>query len=319
MKRLLLTGATGFIGRNLCSLLPGLGYIVRVAARSAGMAPDGTAEVAVVGDLSPRIDWREALAGIDTVIHAAARVHHLDDRAGDEPYLEVNARGTQCLAQAAVHAGVGRFIYLSSVKVNGEGRSDRPYSASDEPQPHDAYARSKWQGERSLHEAAAASTMQAVVVRAPLVYGPGVKGNFLRLLRWVRDGRPLPLGGIDNRRSLVSVWNLCDLLRLLAEHPSAPGTWMVSDGEDLSTPELVRRMASAMGRQARLFPLPGALLATAARLGGRGGDFGRLSGSLTVDIAATRRGLGWSPPLSVTEGIARTVAWYRASEQPNGT
>jgi nucleoside-diphosphate-sugar epimerase len=319
MKRLLLTGATGFVGRNLCMLLAASGYTVRAAARSAGAAPDGAAEVAVVGEISRRTGWGEALAGVDTVIHAAARVHHLDDRAGDEPYLEINARGTLCLAQAAARAGVGRFIYLSSVKVNGEGRSDRSYSACDEPQPHDAYARSKWQGERSLREVAEASTMQGVVVRAPLVYGPGVKGNFLRLLRWVREGRPLPLGGIDNRRSLVSVWNLCDLLRLLAEHPAAPGTWMVSDGEDLSTPELVRRMATAMGRRARLFPLPGALLATAARLAGRGSDFGRLSGSLTVDLAATRGTLKWSPPLSVTEGIGRTVAWFAANEHSRGT
>jgi UDP-glucose 4-epimerase len=273
-----------------------------------------------VGDITSRTDWGAALDGVDTVIHAAATAHRLNDAAAEEPYLEVNARGTLCLARAAARARVTRFIYLSSIKVNGEGKPDRPYSASDEPRPCDAYARSKWLAEGYLQDVVEATAMQGVVVRAPLVYGPEVKGNFLRLLRWVQTGRPVPLGGIDNARSLVSIWNLCDLLRLLMEHPAAPGrTWMVSDGEDLSTPELVRRIARAMGRRARLLAVPSTLLAVAARLSGRSTEFARLCGSLTVDVAATRLELGWSPRVSVTEGIARTVDWYLTKEHARGT
>src|SRR5271170_2995651 len=218
MRRVLLTGASGFVGRNLSLFLAGSSYVVRAALRRPHMEPVGVAESAVVGDITSQTDWNTALKGIDTVIHAAARVHCVNDTA-EEPYFEVNARGTLGLARAAARAGVTRFIYLSSVKVNGEGEPDRPYTTSDEPHPGDAYARSKCLAERYLQDVVKVTAMQGVVVRAPLVYGPGVGGNFLRLLHWVQRGRPVPLGGIDNARSLVSVWNLCDLLRLTMEHP----------------------------------------------------------------------------------------------------
>jgi nucleoside-diphosphate-sugar epimerase len=315
MRRVLLTGATGFVGRNLCLLLAGSPCVVRAALRRPRMEPAGVAESAVVGDITSQTDWSTALKGVDTVIHAAARVHCVND-AAEEPYFEVNARGTLGLARAAVRAGVTRFIYLSSVKVNGEGEPARPYTTSDEPHPGDAYARSKWLAERYLHDVVEATGMQGVVVRAPLVYGPGVKGNFLQLLHWVQRGRPVPLGGIDNARSLVSVWNLCDLLRLTMEHPrAAGGTWMVSDGEDLSTPELVRRIAHAMGRRATLLPVPARLLRAAGALLGKGAEMRRLCGSLTVDIAPTRERLGWSPPLSIDEALERTVGWYQSQRR----
>jgi nucleoside-diphosphate-sugar epimerase len=273
----------------------------------------------VVGDLDAHADWSAALEGVDIVIHAAARAH----RPGDtvvEPYLEVNARATLRLARAAAQAGVSRFVYLSSIKVNGDGRPDRPYSPADEARPGDAYARSKWLGEQYLQEVAAGSTLRGVVVRPPLVYGPGVRGNFLRLLQWVQTGRPIPLGAVHNARSLVSVWNLCDLLTVLVEHAAAGGrTWLVADGEDISTPELVRRIARAMGRPARLLAVPRPLLAAAARLTGLTAEFARLCGSLTVDSTATRAELGWSAPLPLTDGIARTVEWHLAGGRAHGT
>ena len=189
MKRVLLTGVTGFVGRNLCLLLAGAPYVVRAALRSPRTEPAGVAEAAGRRGyhLADRSSWGAALEGVDTVIHAAARAHRVNDTA-EEPYFEVNARGTLCLARAALRAGVTRFIYVSTIKVNGEGEPDRPYTASDEPHPSDAYARSKWLGEKYLYEVVAATAMQGVVLRAPLVYRPGVKGNFLRLLHWVPNG-----------------------------------------------------------------------------------------------------------------------------------
>ena len=313
MRRILLTGATGFVGRHLCARLAGAPYIVRAALRMPAAAPAGVAESAVVGSIDAQTDWGSALRDVDVVIHAAARAHRPDDTAA-EPYLEVNARGTQRLAVAAAQAGVTRFIYLSSVKVNGEGRADRPYRTDDAPHPRDVYANSKWLGEKYLWEVGSSSTVQPVVMRAPLVYGPEVKGNFLRLLRWVDEARLLPLGAVQNRRSLVSVWTLCDLLVRVLEHPAAVNrTWMVSDGEDISAPDLVRRLAHALNRPARLLSIAPSLLRLAGNLLGRGADVRRLCDSLTVDIASTRERLGWSPPLSMDEALAHTVSWYRTA------
>lgn len=307
--RVLLTGANGFVGRELSGALASASFRVRVILRPGRPVPAGAAEVTLIDELSARTQWGEALRGVDTIIHAAARAHRVND-AETTPYFSVNAEATRALATAATLAGVRRFIYLSSVKVNGEGRPER-YRSDDEPQPADAYARSKWLGERYLRDCAAGSTLEVVIVRPPLVYGPQVRGNFLRLLEWVKSERPLPLGSIHNSRSLVSVWNLCDLLRLLVAHPHAGNrTFMVADGEDLSTAELVRRLAAAMGRRARLPAVPAAILRLAAGLTGRAAEFDRLCGSLTVDGAATRAALGWEPPLSVTEGIGRTVNWF---------
>jgi UDP-glucose 4-epimerase len=207
-------------------------------------------------------------------------------------------------------------VFLSTVKVNGEETDGRLYTAADEPHPQDAYGKSKWLAENAVNDIAAQTGMQAVIVRPPLVYGPGVRANFYRLMCWIDKQRPLPLGAVHNRRSLVSIWNLCDLLANIMENPAATrGTWMVSDANDLSTPELIRRIAAAMHRRTRLLRVPITLLRTAASLMGRTAEVTRLCGSLAVDISRTRSVLGWSPPLSVDDGLSRTVAWYLAEDR----
>ena len=307
--RILVTGATGFVGRTLCPVLAGRGHDVRAAVR--GDSRVDVADRVIVGDIGPGTSWDAALKGVDSVVHLAARAHVLNDSAEKtQLYFETNHYGTQSLAEAAARAGVRRFLFLSSIKVNGEDSSQGAYRAVDEPQPRDAYGESKWLAEQAVRRVAEQSGMQAVVVRPPLVYGPGVKANFVRLMRWVETRRPLPLASIENRRSLVSVWTLCDLLATLLEHPEAPGTWMVSDGEDISTPDLIRRIGRAMGRPARLVALPVGLLRALGAVSGKKAEVARLCGSLVVDIAATRAKLDWSPPLSVDEAVRRTVAWY---------
>jgi nucleoside-diphosphate-sugar epimerase len=310
--RVLVTGATGFVGGVLCDALSRSGFVVRAALRSDRDVPASIAEKAIVGDIDSRTDWRTALAGVRYVIHSAARVHVMHDSPENaELYLETNARGTAQLATAAASAGVERLLYLSTIKVNGEETTGRSYTAVDTPKPLDAYGLSKWQAEQALHEVAAAGKLHCAIVRPPLVYGPGVRANFLRLLRWVDKQVPLPLGAVRNQRSLVSVWNLCDLLvRLLQAPLPASSTWLVSDGEDLSTTELIQRMARAMNKRARLPAVPVTLLSLAGSMLGKGAEVRRLCGSLTVDIAATRRELDWSPVLSMDEGLARTVQWY---------
>jgi nucleoside-diphosphate-sugar epimerase len=314
MNRVLVTGAGGFVGSVLCPMLAQAGCLIRAAVRRDGPGPVGASETVNVGDIGDRTDWSQALHGIDLVVHLAARVHAMSDATqAAGPYLETNAQGTRQLAQMAAKSGVRRLVYLSSVKVNGEETGQGAYSADDVPHPADAYGMSKWQGEQLLAQAAAGTAMQAVVVRSPLVYGPGVRANFLRLLRWVDRERWLPLGAIQNRRSLVSVWNLCDLLLRVLEHPGAAGrTFMVSDGHDLSTPDLIRLLARTMGRRARLLAVPAPMLRVAGNLLGKGAQVRRLCGSLAVDIAPTRARLNWSPPLSMDETLARTVSWYQS-------
>jgi UDP-glucose 4-epimerase len=314
MTRVLVTGATGFVGQLLCEQLTRAGFSVRAALRADRAVPACIAEKTVSGDISGATNWGVALEDVDLVVHAAAHTHVLRHSPADVGrFMETNADGTQTLAAESARRGIRRFIYLSTVKVNGEGGAQRAYSAGDEPQPRDAYGASKWLAEQRLWAVAANSPMQAVVVRAPLVYGPGVRANFLRLLRWVDHERLLPLAAVENRRSLVSVWALCDLLIRVLEHPAAAGhTWMVSDGEDISTPQLVCRIAHLMGRRARLVPVPVPLLRLAGRLLGQKTEIRRLCGSLTVDITQTRERLGWSPPLSMDEALARTVSWYQS-------
>jgi nucleoside-diphosphate-sugar epimerase len=312
MTRLLITGATGFVGQVLCGELSQAGYIVRAALRTDRPMPACVSEKAVIGDIGSSTDWAAALDGVDLVIHLAARAHILHDAQGNaELYAETNARGSRQLAEAAVQAKVRRFIYLSSIKVNGEETTGCAFTASDEPHPQDAYGTSKWLAEQAVRKAGGASGMETVIVRSPLVYGPNVRANFLRLMRWVDTQRPLPLGAIQNSRSLVSIWNLSDFLLHVAKHSAAPGgTWMVSDGEELSTPELIRRIGAAMHRRVRLLPVPEGLLKLAGGLTGKKAEIARLCGSLAIDITQTRRELGWSPPMTTNESIARTVSWY---------
>ncbi len=299
---ILLTGANGFIGRAVAAVLKSRRMDYRAAVRSQG----SSAEIGI-GDIDGATDWSDALRGISCVIHTAARVHVLRDSSPDPlaQYRVVNLDGTMNLARQAAAMSVKRFVFLSSIKVNGEKTcSGRPFTARDEPHPADAYAISKFEAEEGLRQLASDCGIEAVVIRPPMVYGPGVKGNFARLLDWVERGLPLPFGSVDNRRSLVALDNLVDLILTCVEHPvAADRTWLVSDGEDLSTPALLRRLGDALGSNARLVPVPSGLLKVAAAIMGRRDEAGRLLESLQVDILPTRELLGWKPPVSVEEGL----------------
>jgi nucleoside-diphosphate-sugar epimerase len=319
--RVLVTGATGFVGRVCCDTLARSGYVVRAALRKEQPVPSCVSETVVTGEIGSTTSWQAALNGVGAVVHLAARVHILyDEHDGSSLYAETNARGTHRLAEAAAGAGVSRFVYLSSVKVNGEETGDRAHRASDDPCPQDGYGASKLLAERSLMEVVARTGMQAAIVRPPLVYGAGVRANFLRLMQWVDKQWPIPLGAVDNRRSLVSVWNLCDLVVNLLQNPAACGrVWMVSDGEDLSTADLIRRIGYAMGRRVRLLSVPISMLRLCGGLIGRKREINRLCDSLLVDIAPTRLELRWSPPMTVDEALRRTVAWYESEGRALGT
>lgn len=313
MSLVLVTGATGLIGRQLCQEAAHAGQRVRAALRREAPLPPGAAEAVVVGEIGAHTDWQAALCGVDSIVHLAA-VAHANLRSQDDvrACFEINERGTQRLAEAAGRWGVRRLVYLSSVKVNGEDSGRGVYTVLDPPDPQDFYGISKWRAEQHLAEIATHADLQVTIVRSPLVYGPGVRANFLRLLRCVDLQLPLPLGAVENRRSLVSVWNLCDLLLHVLTNTAATGrTLMVSDGEDLSTPELIRRLAAAMERKARLVRVPVAVLEALGSLLRRKGDIDRLCRSLAVDITKTSSELGWRPPVPLDEGLMRTVRWYR--------
>ena len=313
--RVLVTGASGFIGRMLCMSLEKHGCAVRAAVRDAsrGKGFSKTASVAVIRTIGPDTDWSDTLRGIETVVHLAARVHVLKEKALD-PLAEfriVNVAGTERLARMAVSAGVRRLVYVSSIKVNGEHTHESPFTETDTPDPQDAYGLSKWEAEQALLKITAETGLEVVIVRPPLVYGPGAGGNFLRMMDWVNRGFPLPLGSIHNSRSLIYLGNLADALVACVTHPHAAGkTFLVSDSEDVSTPELIRRLAQAMECQSRLVPLPPVLLRLAGLLTGKSADVDRLLGSLRVDSSKIRRDLQWAPPFSMTQGLRETAAWY---------
>lgn len=305
----LVTGADGFVGAALTRRLVerGAGRVRAAVRRNAAPERPGI-ERTFVGDIGPDTNWDAALTGVDAVVHLAAKVHSLKDarsaQAADE-YRRVNTAGTIRLAERAAALGVRRFVFLSSVKVNGdEGR----FSEDDAPAPGDAYAVSKHEAEVALRELAARTGLQVVIIRPPLVYGPGVKANFRSLIRAVSRGVPLPFGLVRNRRSLVAVDNLADFIGACLEHPSAPGqTFLVSDGEDVSTADLIRRIGIALGRPARLVPVPAGILIAGAAALGRREVSQRLVGSLQVDISKARQRLGWAPPIGLDEGLRRTV------------
>jgi UDP-glucose 4-epimerase len=313
----LVTGATGFVGAHLIPALQGAGWTVRAAVRSsAGVALPEDVDRVAVGDLAQAPDLRDALAGVDVAIHLAGRAHVVRETAADVDriFRRVNVAATRHLAEQAAAAGVRRFVLLSSVKVNGERTGDRPFTEADVPAPEDAYGRSKHEAEQALRAVAAATGLAVAIVRPPLVYGPGVKANVLRLLRLVDRGVPLPLGSVRNQRSLIGVWNLCDLIVACATHPAAAGeTFLASDQRDLSMPELIRLIGHALGRPARLFPFPVTALRLAGRLAGQGDAVERLVGSLQVDSTKATRLLGWQPVVGVEEGLRRTGEWYLRS------
>ena len=311
--RVLITGANGFVGRALGRELLRRGRRVRAAVRRDAGLPDGC-EVRVVGDLGPDTDWSAALEGVDAVAHLAARVHVMRERAADPlaAFRRTNVEGTLRLARSAAAAGVRRLVFLSSVKVLGEATPDGPFTDSSPVNPQDPYGASKREAETGLFELAARSGMEVAILRPPLVYGPGVKGNFLSLLRLIDRGVPLPLAAIDNRRSLLYLGNLVDAVDLCLSHDGAAGrTFLIRDGEDLSSAELVRRLAAALGRRARLFSLPEGVLRLAANCIGRRAAAQRLLGSLTVDDRRIRSELDWQPPFTVDQGLAETAIWWR--------
>lgn len=310
--RVLVTGANGFVGSTVCATLAQAGYTVRAAVREGRSAPAGALETVVAGDLNSWFDWTRAVQDIDCVVHAAARVHIIHDSPTNARlYRRANSEATGELAAASVRAGVRRFIYLSSIKVNGEVTTMRPFTATDVPAPLDEYGDSKLRAEQVLFQIAGGSGMEAVAIRPPLVYGPGVRANFLRLMSWVHRGMPIPLGAISNARSMVSVWNLCDLIRCaIAATRPVPRVLLVSDGIDLSTPQLVRKLADALNIPARLIPVPPILLRAGGGLVGRSAEVSRLLESLQVDIDATRASLSWVPSLSIETALARTAQWY---------
>lgn len=312
MPRVLITGATGLVGRTTCLRLAEEGYTLRAALRSARELPPHFTESVIVGDISQSTDWHAALAGVDLIVHAAARTHVSESTEDVRAFADTNEAATRGFAVAAAREGVSRFVYISSIKVSGEDSGNTPFDADRTPDPRDAYGKSKLAAELAIRSEATDRGMEFAIVRPPLVYGPGVQANFLRLLQWVDRERLLPLAAVKNQRSLVSVWNLSELILILLRHKSANGkVWLVADDETLSTPELIRRLAVALQRRARLIAVPVRMLRFAAVLAGREREISRLCGSLAVDCSRTREMLGWRPPLTVEEGLARTAAWYR--------
>ncbi|WP_166265988.1 UDP-glucose 4-epimerase family protein [Marinobacter caseinilyticus] len=310
--KVLVTGASGFVGQAiLCRLFTDKKYGVKGAYRSmpGGEIPWAVCQAPELGSLGSLGSWGEALAGSDLVIHAAAKVHVMSDKALDPlaEYREVNVEGTLSLATQAANLGVKRFIFISSIKVNGETTNPgQPFTADDTPAPLDPYGISKLEAEERLMALSKSTGMQVVIIRPVLVYGKRVKGNFASLTRMVAKGLPLPFGAIHNKRSLVALDNLVDLIVTCMDHPSAANrVFLAADGESLSTSDLLRRVAAAMGKPSRLLPVPAGLLQLGAAILGKKSMAQRLLGSLEVDIAKSREVLGWVPPVPVDEGLRR--------------
>jgi nucleoside-diphosphate-sugar epimerase len=312
VKRILVTGPDGFVGSALCAALVKHGYAVRGAQWRPAPLPPGCDSVSV-GDIGSRTDWAPALNDVDAVVHLAARVPLSADTPDGSlaEFHEVNVNGTRSLAEAAVGVGVRRLILMSSIKVNGESTPptvSAAFTEADAPAPEDAYGTSKLEAERVLLATARPSTMETVVLRAPLIYGRGVKGNFARLLKLADSGLPMPFGAVRNRRSLLYLGNLVDVIVQCIEHPAAANEMFVlSDGEDLSTADLLREIRRAMGRPPRLVPVPSALFHFVGRITGKSSAVARLLEWLVVDSRKVRAHLGWHPPYSVRQGLAETV------------
>lgn len=311
-QMIVVTGANGFVGRVLCDQLQARGVgVLRLVRASSNQCND---EIEV-GNINADTDWSATLAGVDTVIHCVARVHVMKETVADPlaEFRRVNVDATIRLARQASEAGVRRVIFLSSIKVNG-GHTPlgHPFRADQIPTPSDPYGVSKYEAELGLMALSEETGMEVVIIRSPLVYGPGVKANFLTMMGWLYKEFPLPLGGLTkNRRSLVFVDNLVDLISICINHPAAANQiFLVSDDEDLSTAELLERMSLSLGRPSRLISVPPALITLGAKLVGRADIAQRLCGSLQVDIKKTKDLLGWLPPVSVDEGLRQTAAHF---------
>ncbi len=312
--KVMVTGANGFVGKLLCAALHTQGQAIRAVTRSASAQADGSEQV-VVSTIDCATDWSVALQNVDIVIHLAARVHIMNDAATDPlaEFRKVNVDGTLNLAQQAAKVGVKRFIFVSSVKVNGEQIDlAKPFTEDNTANPQDAYGISKWEAEQALHKIYAVTGMEIVIVRPPLVYGADVKGNFAQMIKVLAKGIPLPFASVKNLRSLIYVENLVDALILCTTHPKAAGqTYLVSDGEDISTPDLLRKLSIAMGKPAKLLPCSPIFMRLAGRLFGRSDQIEKLIGSLQVDSSKIRRELGWNPPFTLDEGLKAAVSERR--------
>ncbi len=311
---ILVTGSTGFIGKVLINQLDVHGFKPFASVRKKSSLFPSHIEQVVGGGIYPSKVWKETLSNIDVVIHLAARVHVMNDTDTNAlaEFRKVNTKGTLNLARQAAESGVKRFIFLSSIKVNGEATNlDSPFSSKDTYVPSDPYGLSKYEAEQGLKKIAKETGMEVVIIRPPLVYGPNVKANFLSMMEWLYKGVPLPLGSIHNKRSLVALDNLIDLIITCIKHPAAVNqTFLISDEEDLSTTDLLRRMTKALGKPSRLIPIPSNIITLGATLLGQKGVAQRLCGSLQVDISHTKSTLGWNPPVSVDEALQKTADAY---------
>ena len=315
MSKILITGIRGFVGQAVCARLRQDNLHMLAGTTRAPNSEAGPERVPLyhIPKIGPETDWAQAVSGAEIVIHLAARVHIMKDRSPNPfaAFCRVNSEGTKTLAIQAAAAGVKRFVYISTVKVAGERSPGRGFTENDIAKPEDNYSISKWKAEQNLADIAKTTKMEIVVLRPPLIYGPGVKGNFNNLLKAVESGTILPLGSIRNKRSLLFVGNLADAISVVVNHPNAGNqTFFVSDDDDTSTPELIKSISVALGRKTRLLNFPLSLLKTAGFLIGKSNTIRRLSGSLTVDINHIKTHVGWQPPFSMEDGLKDTAKWF---------
>ena len=322
MTTVLVTGASGFVGRALCPALAAAGYSVIAASRQfPGNVLTSSITYQRIGDMSSGVEWGAALEDVDVVIHLAARVHVMKDDSTDPltEFREINTKGTKHLARSAAQAGVSRLIYLSTIKVLGEGSPDRPFSHTDVPSPCDPYAISKYEAEQALVEVASESSMEFTILRPPLIYGAGVRGNLRRVLDLVRRRVPVPVGRVNNKRSMLALGNLCDAVELCIHGDGAGGqTLLLADDAAISTPELFETVGRIMDRPARLLSVPVALLKLIGTVTGKSGEVSRLCESLEVDIEYTKNTLAWKPATVPEEGLRQVVSWYLEEVQEKG-
>jgi len=310
------TGADGFIGSALCAQLETVGYRVLRGIQPRDDASPSFGNSARAIDIGPDTDWDDVFKDVDAIIHLAARVHVMRET-GPDPlaaFRQVNTAGTERLARAAAQQGMKRFVFISTIGVHGNNTpADEPFSELSPIVPHSPYAQSKWEAEDALRQVEQETGLEVVIVRPPLVYGPGVPGNFVRLLNWVYRGIPLPLSAVNNQRSFVALDNLVDFLRVCVEHPDATGqVFLISDNETVSTPELIQRLAQTLGLPARLFPSPMPLLRLLGSVSGRRQSIDQLIGSLTVDSSKARQRLNWQPVISMDDQLAQTAQWFKS-------